>query len=101
MAAAREEGDIRLYVIDHNDNVKRIVKEYNTNYDFPDAVKTARDKAPVLPYFAGGFTVGRDSKIGVELDGEAADTLDEADMKDCFCIPVTIKNLATGKVLSS
>ena len=84
MAAAREEGLLKLVITDPREDLTLVVKSFRTQYDFPDAAKTNLTLAPYLPYNAGGRTLKKDWKIQVQMKSDAADTLDDTDMADCW-----------------
>jgi len=98
MAAAREEGKIKIVVTDPNENVERELGQYYTAMHFPDAAKTDLTKAPYIPFKLGGVTLAEDSKILIYMNSDADDTLDYDDMTDTVNIPVTLYHLTTGHV---
>ena len=98
MAAAREEGIIKIEVSDASEaNIIRI-QRWNTYTDFPAAVKTDLIKAPVLPYGIGR-ALYEDDYVKVYLKALAADTLDYDDMNDSVRIPITRKIIPTGQII--
>lgn len=98
MAAVREEGIVKLEVMDASEATITRVGRWNSYTAMPDAAKTNLVLAPVLPYGAGG-TLVEDDKIIVSLNALAADTLDYDDMNDTINIPITRKIIPTGQII--
>jgi hypothetical protein len=98
MAAAREEGLIKLVLTDPNSDVEKALGQWRTSMHFPDAAKTNLSLAPYIPFGMGRTILREDSKIKVYMYADAADTFDYTDMTEHVNIPVTIYNLTTGHV---
>ena len=98
MAAAREEGVVKIFAEDYNARNKVLLFQGRTQIVFPDAAKTNLTLAPHIPFGTGNVKMKAQSYLRIYLYADAADTLDEADMTDCVQIPVTLVKNDTGKV---
>lgn len=96
MAAAREEGVIKIFAEDYLAHNKVSLFEGRTSVSFPDAAKTNLTLAPHIPFAKGGVMMLPQTYFRVYLYADAADTLDEGDMLDCVQIPITLIKNDTG-----
>lgn len=90
MAAAREEGIVKVFAEDYNARNKVSLFVGRTNIVFPDASKTNLSLAPHIPFGEGNVRIKSQSYLRIYLEADAADTLDYTDMKDCVQIPLTL-----------
>ena len=98
MAAAREEGIVKIFAEDYNARNKVLLFQGRSQVMFPDAAKTNLTLAPHIPFGTGNVAMKAQSYLRIYLYADAADTLDAADMKDCVQVPITLIKNDTGAI---